>query len=475
MRKLILPVLLIISINLSSAYSWQPSHYVIIDTDGGIDDLRTISMLLASPDIRVLAITTSGGFLSPEQCYTQVMSLLNSYHHSGIPVGINRGIDGNDTDLTGTIKWGIEEGVDPVTADEALDVIKNVLTFEKTMVSFISLGNPDLIHEILNEAPVLRSKILRLIQSNDQMEPVEAFNNDLSGLQTSDVLSDKIPLININSFEEEIIYTDDFINKLENIHTRYADKIVERFNSNDETFFRDFERRAISEMIVVYLFHPGIFNHEENDVYKISEGVDENEIRSLIQNILSGHTADMNQWIKRLPADSSFYPEDLQTHIIEIIEMHGQEEWSSGILVNELNDHLGIFDIIGVKMGILAREYFHIGVDEMNILSYAGSFPPLSCINDGLLVATGATPGYGLLTVINDMNNTPEVEFTYRRNSVKISLLPEVYIEISSELREINYAHGQDSDIYWDLVRQKAILHWKNLSRYEIFKIEEVN
>jgi inosine-uridine nucleoside N-ribohydrolase len=32
---------------------------VIIDTDGGIDDIRAITMLLASPDVRVLAITVS--------------------------------------------------------------------------------------------------------------------------------------------------------------------------------------------------------------------------------------------------------------------------------------------------------------------------------------------------------------------------------------------------------------------------------
>ncbi|NLA49059.1 MAG: nucleoside hydrolase, partial [Bacteroidales bacterium] len=68
-------------------HPWKPNHYVIIDTDGGIDDLRAITMLLASPDVRVLGITTSGGALSHENAYIKVKSLLNSLYHEGIPVG----------------------------------------------------------------------------------------------------------------------------------------------------------------------------------------------------------------------------------------------------------------------------------------------------------------------------------------------------------------------------------------------------
>ena len=63
---------------------------MIVDTDGGIDDIRAITMLLASPDVRVLAITVSPGVLSAENAYLKVRSLLNSYFHEGIPVGINR-------------------------------------------------------------------------------------------------------------------------------------------------------------------------------------------------------------------------------------------------------------------------------------------------------------------------------------------------------------------------------------------------
>jgi len=96
-------------------------------------------------------------------------------------------------------------------------------------------------------------------------------------------------------------------------------------------------------------------------------------------------------------------------------------------------------------------------------------------MNDGLLVSTGATPGHGLLSVIDDLNNSPDVEFTYRYSTIRISLLPHITEMINSELQEINYVYGLDSDIYWELVREKSILHWKNLSRYDIFMIENIN
>ncbi len=57
------------------AHPWKPNHYVIIDTDGGIDDIKAITLMLASPDVRVLAITVSPGTLNVDEVYLKVKSL----------------------------------------------------------------------------------------------------------------------------------------------------------------------------------------------------------------------------------------------------------------------------------------------------------------------------------------------------------------------------------------------------------------
>jgi pyrimidine-specific ribonucleoside hydrolase len=175
-----------------------------------------------------------------------------------------------------------------------------------------------------------------------------------------------------------------------------------------------------------------------------------------------------------LPVDPSFYFDDVNSSVTEIISKYGIDEWSSGVIANELHRHLGVFAIVGVKMGIRAREFFNTGVDEFRVTTFAGSMPPLSCMNDGLQVSTGATPGHGLLTVSSDTLKTPSAEFTYLNHKIRLTLKPEIAQKISSELKEINFIHGLDSDIYWELVRKNSIKYWLELDRNDIFIIEEI-
>ena len=53
-------------------------------------------------------------------------------------------------------------------------------------------------------------------------------------------------------------------------------------------------------------------------------------------------------------------------------------------------------------------------------------------------------------------------------------LASEIAKKISSELREINFIYGLDSNIYWELVRKNTIKYWLDMDRHEIFEIEEI-
>ncbi len=130
--------------------------------------------------------------------------------------------------------------------------------------------------------------------------------------------------------------------------------------------------------------------------------------------------------------------------------------------------------LLGLKWGIRAREYFDTGVDEFSTTSFAGSDPPLSCINDGLQVSTGSTPGHGLLTVVNDTHSTPSAEFTYMNRKIRLTLKEEIDNKIRAGLKEINFVNGLDSNIYWELVRKNSLKYWSDLDRHDIFIIEEV-
>ena len=74
---------------------YKARYHVIVDTDGGIDDFRAICMMLASPEIEIIAITAVDGILSPEETAARLSSLLKHFGHEGIPLGLGKSVAGN--------------------------------------------------------------------------------------------------------------------------------------------------------------------------------------------------------------------------------------------------------------------------------------------------------------------------------------------------------------------------------------------
>jgi pyrimidine-specific ribonucleoside hydrolase len=475
-RLLIIFAVLFLSISLSS-HPWKPSHYVIIDTDGGIDDFKAVSMLLASPDVRVLAIITSPGALSAENAYVKIISLLNSYFHEGIPVGINRISTAKASDFPFAIgvKWGNEDGINAKDAPDFIQVISKIISTEKTKISFICLGGMSTALYALREIPEFGNRVKDFIWSADGPDERAGFNYNIDRKSSIAMLKQEIPLKIVRNYnlDDNLFYNDEMLNSLASVKTIYAKKLSSFFNSDSAKNHR-FSFLAADEMSAVFLHYPELFINKT--LGNVSDCVpsDLTGLRESIIKILKGETVPKNQVIKEMPADPSFYSDDIRNSVTETINKYGIDEWSSGVLANELHRHLGVFAIIGVKMGIRAREYFDTGVDEFNTTSYAGSVPPLSCLNDGLQVSTGSTPGHGLLTVLNDPPTSPSAIFTYMNRKIRLTLKPEITEKIASELREINFVYGLDSNTYWELVRKNTIKYWLGMDRHEIFEIEEI-
>ena len=57
----------------------------------------------------------------------------------------------------------------------------------------------------------------------------------------------------------------------------------------------------------------------------------------------------------------------------QVIEKHGLKEWKIVVMTNEFHEYLGINSIILAKMGLRAREYYHIGIDELTVESFVGN------------------------------------------------------------------------------------------------------
>lgn len=461
-------LLLAITINLD-AHPWKPSHYVVIDTDGGADDLKALNMLLASPDVRVLAIIASGGTIDAQNTYIKVRSMLDSFHHEGLPVAISYNVKGVNYPMPLHLKWAESENVIPPDSCNFIEIVKREMKGETSPVKMIALGS------LNSAAAMIRAGISfsGIYWSIGETGTPDDLNYSLDPESAAFIADSPVPLTRVGYTGEEPLYNSELINNIAGVNTRYAEKVASLFNNPGEMADHSFIRRGVDDMIPVLLHYPELFKSAETPSGEWMVPGNREEIAARIVMILSGETVNRNQVVKQFPADTSFYFPDIQPYIADIIENHGIDEFVSGILANELHRHLGVFAIAGVKMGVRAREYFHTGVDEMRVVSMAASTPPLSCMNDGLQVSTGATPGHGLLEV-RDNSPMPVAEFRYKERVIRIELKKEIAGQMSGELSEINYIYGLDSNIYWELVRQKAILYWKNLDRHDIFDITEL-
>lgn len=167
------------------------------------------------------------------------------------------------------------------------------------------------------------------------------------------------------------------------------------------------------------------------------------------------------------PESAELYAPDIQVR--EIVSRHGHAEWRAGVLTNELHGHLGIYAIIGVKMGIRATELLYTSIDDIRVVSFAGSTPPVSCMNDGIQVSTGATLGHGLFTVSEEKNIRPAASFSFKNKLVFLQLQPVYAKQIRQDVSEGIRLHGIHTEGYWQYIRKLAIHYWLLFDRKKLF------
>ncbi len=469
MRKLGLLITLLLFTAQVFSHPWKPAHYVIIDTDGGIDDFRAISILLSSPDIRVLGITVSPGVLPADDTYNRVKAMLKTYYHEGIPVGLNdgKGISAANFEGAKNFQWG-----EPGNVSEklpAVNVVRYIYKNTSDSLHFICLGSLN-IFNIAQTIENFKAKTAEIIWSNSDVKKDGSFNYSLDNDAFKKVVKLGIPLKMIDgSSLNPGAFSTGFSEGLEDIPSLYPKEIKRSLDASHKIFY--------DEIIPLWLHFPAMFNTKAGEsvqVISLSKETSGDMVRDAFLKIIAGETINQNQVINFSWRKEDYFP-DVQPIMEETIKKYGKAEWIAETMANELHRHLGVFAIVGTKMGIRAKEYFNAGIDEMKILSYAGSIPPFSCMNDGLQVSTGATVGHGLISMSAGSVVRPIADFTYMGRTIRLTLKPEYGKKIASEVKELNQIYGLNSDIYWELIRRLAIKYWANFDRHDIFIIEEIS
>jgi inosine-uridine nucleoside N-ribohydrolase len=472
-RKAILFLsMIIVFVNIGFAHPWKPDHFVIIDTDCGFDDFRALNMLLASSSVRVLAIITSNGVLTASQGYEKVNNMLQGYHHNGILLAMNQMKTSfrNDCIHANNFNWGQGHKLPGKMAGH-IETIREVLKNSREKITFINLGNLNTFTSAIAEIPELKNRLTRTLWACNQQNIKTCFNytSDPNAFETAkkqsiviEYIDGSIPKYSYNGLLQEDIGSSGI----------YAKHFFRSLNQNASPF----AKACYDETLVLYLHKPELFETNKPDNHSVQvyakASSNSKEINMLFKQILEGQTSNQNQVFSRFPLDTAYYTDEIQEIMPYCIENYGRTEWVSCVLANEMHRHLGIYAVIGTKMGIRAREYFGAGVDEIFVISHAGLTPPFSCMNDGLQISTGATIGHGTIRLEADSLKLPKADFIYMNRKITLKLKDEYRKRVESEIRNLVALYGLDNNLYWDLVRKNAIDYWKYWSRHEIFDIE---
>ncbi len=74
-----------------------------------------------------------------------------------------------------------------------------------------------------------------------------------------------------------------------------------------------------------------------------------------------------------------------------------RDEWIA--LGAKIHGAFGPFIPVGIRIGLDAKEKLHADPRGLAVTYYNGTKPPCPCVADGIMIATGASPGQGTLQI----------------------------------------------------------------------------
>jgi inosine-uridine nucleoside N-ribohydrolase/formylmethanofuran dehydrogenase subunit E len=484
MKKLYIFMILVflVRISLSQPLPSRINHTIILDTDGAIDDMRAISYLLARPEITVKAILLSEGSLPPDEGAEKVASLLHDFNRESIPLAEGpslKGINPPWRQFNREINWGTE----PVKIGlvvKAEDCLAESLKNNSEKIILVCLGPLTNIARFIKSNPDQLKEVERIIWYNEAAKPLKGFNYECDRESAEAVLKSGVRIDFISNLGKSGALFDSTIynfsiqsmtqpgKSIYYVHSQKA--VAEKMEQN--------HFRLADDLVALYLTNPELFSiNTMTDRLNVryAKDYDLPGIKEAICDMIKGsYFTGSNIVFSRFPLQRELFRYDIRPIIDSAIARYGYDEWKANVMTDEFHGHLGVFSIVGAKMGIRAREIFGVGPDMLNVVTYAGTRPPYSCLNDGIQVSTGATLGMGTIHLAADTITKPSAVFTFKGHSVRITLRKEYLDQVESDINEGILKFGLMDDGYWKLIRHNALKYWLDWDRNKIFDIEEI-
>lgn len=458
---------------------------VIVDTDMALDDARALALLLHAPEVRMRAIVTSDGACPSDVGATNVLRLLRFLNREEIPVGAGRRLNlpaPEWAERSVTLGWSNLPLSTNANVADAATVLRQTFVRSPEAVAWFCFGPLSNLADLLREQPELKQRISRVwyygtppdapqLGWNTQRDLAAARAVFASGLEVYAVqLTPKQSLPFDADLWKAIGEID--VPAAQLIARLHADSRVQRLMA-----VRHFQ--AWDETPVLLFHEPWLGQWREwspGSPVRVLDRFDPESARTvyLTELRLGGAPARELVTLREFPVTPELFQPDLAPLVDEILRRHGFEEWKVNVLTSELHRHLGLYSILGAKMGLRARELLGASLDELRVESQAGLHPPVSCFNDGLQTATGASLGRGTIRVPETDSPQAAAIFTFGEKRLRLRVRPEAVQPIQAAIRQAIQEHGDLTPAYFAEIRRISLAVWRDLDRTRIFEEEQL-
>jgi len=447
---------------------------VVIDTDVGIDDVVALALALQAPELDLAGLVVTAGAAGPEVGRTHLERLLDRLNRREVRLWAPR--PGAAVAGDGRIRAIVERVLaaampDPV-APMARAFSPAAYAGDRAAPTILVLGPLTTLAAALDEEPELARRIGPVVVAG-RPDPERSWNLRADRAAYEAVRATGVPMT--------FVVADDAARK----PSAWRDRgpAGDRPTSPAATLFHDLlAPRAVldhyldalgplhDELALLYVLHPELFAPGPEPDTVVAR--DREDLLAVLDRILRRGRQPKRRVVLRegrLPDD--VLRDDVRALRDAAVAAHGEDEWYAQLLVNELHEHLGAYSILGVKMGLRAAELLNAPPHAVQVISGAPAGPPISCLNDGLLVATGSTPGRGLFRHQPHGPDAVRAVFRYNGRSVVLELRDRYRQRIAAEIGRIRAAHGLENPAYWAEVRRFGLEIWRDWHRLDLFAV----
>jgi len=452
---------------------------MIIDMDCALDDMRSLILLLQSGHADLLAVVASDGSASPAMGARNIARVLSEYDISGVLIGTGRELSVPAPPwrpMSDSLGWsGIEPYDSGDTIVSAVDAILNALSIRDDKVTYICLGPLTNLADALRTKPSLLGRIDAIYYSDSPPGSDEhCWNTKRDEESAHLVLRSGIPFFAVYLNDSELLrFDEDMLHDIYSIEST-AGRLLTELHEDDRVLklVKNGHFRTWDETVALLIIDPTIATLKETDamipLYTINDW-DSDKSRDAYLDAVAAIPPRIPVIFETFPSDPAQMRNDVRPFVDSLIEKHGYEEWKAAVITNEFHRHLGMYSLIGAKMGIRAREILEASLDDLEVISYTGLEPPISCLIDGLQAATGASLGRGSINVVGD-DPKPAAEFVMKGRRLRLVVKESVVKTVRETISELKNKHGGFTPLYYTALREYAIDFWVNQDRKEIFE-----